>query len=424
MVTGQPNTQQPFEVTLVRSDVTKIKTDHQEFNARLIDVEIYCQNNSESFDDYAKTTDQKQEQITSLKQENVHLNHQLAEVKSNYTQLKKDFLELQTRSMQENLLFFGIPGFDEQSRSDAPTGVNNATSKPEPENVEENLRRFMTNELNLESPEYVANLKFDRVHRLGSRRINRQNPRPIIAKFERYSDREKVRKAGIDLNSNPISKYKVREQFPKEIEDRRKLLYPVMYRLKANPDNPVNLVRDKLYVNGQLYIPENDPDYRIPAPTENDYSQNDKRPKSRPYIPLNRMQRFNRSNHPQGAIPKYGGNNALLQTPQVRPQTPVSTANRFESLADDSGVNTERYPGQKHKTISPLSDQLSPKKQKDAGIFTNISPETKSQNAETVVQCENRSRCNSVDRSSGNRHRTESIDSNERMETQNAATSD
>ena len=87
----------------------KIKTDHQEFNARLINVDIYCQNNSKSFDDCAKTTDQKLEQITSLKQENVHLNHQLAEVKSNYTQLKEDFLELQTRSMQENLLFFGIP---------------------------------------------------------------------------------------------------------------------------------------------------------------------------------------------------------------------------------------------------------------------------------------------------------------------------
>ena len=53
------------EVTLVRSDVTKIKSDHQQFIARLIDVEIYCQNNSESFNDYAKTTDQKLEQITS-----------------------------------------------------------------------------------------------------------------------------------------------------------------------------------------------------------------------------------------------------------------------------------------------------------------------------------------------------------------------
>ena len=46
--------------------------------------------------------------------------------------------------MQENLLFFEIPELDEQFRSGAPTGVNNATSKPESENVEENLRRFMT----------------------------------------------------------------------------------------------------------------------------------------------------------------------------------------------------------------------------------------------------------------------------------------
>lgn len=136
------------------------------------------------------------------------------------------------------------------------------------------------------------------------------------------------------------------------------------------------------------------------------------------------MQRFNRSNHPQGAIPKHAGNSSTSQPPRVRHQTPVSTASRFESLTNDSSVIAERYPGQKHKTISPSSDQLSPKKQKDAGIFTNILPEPKSQTAETVVQCENRSRCNSVDRSSGNRHRTESIDSNERMDTQNVATND
>lgn len=282
----------------------------------------------------------------------------------------------------------------------------------------------MANELNLESSEYVQNLKFDRVHRLGPRRTNRQNPRPIIAKFERYSDREKVRKAGIDLNSNPRSKYKVREQFPKEIEDRRKLLYPVMYRLKANSENRVNLVRDKLYVNGQLYLPENDPDYRIPAPSNNDYSQNDSHPQNRPYIPFNRMQRFNRSNHPQGAIPKYGGYSSTLQTPRLNQQTPISTANRFESLTNDSDFNSERYPGQKHKTISPLSDQLSPKKQKDAGTFMNPIHDPKSQSAETVLQCENPSRCSSVDRSSDNRRGTESADSQEHMETQNTATSD
>ena len=67
-------------------------------------------------------------------------------------------------------------------------------------------------------------------------------------------------------NSSRVSKFRVREQFPKEIEERRKMLYPAMYRLKANPNNRVSLVRDKLYVNGHLYIPENDPDYRLSRP--------------------------------------------------------------------------------------------------------------------------------------------------------------
>ena len=83
---------------------------------------------------------------------------------------------------------------------------------------------------------------------------------------KRYQDREIIRKAGMEMNSNPRSKYKVREQFPKEIEDRRKLLYSAMYRLKANSQNRVNMVRDKLYVNGKLYIPEEYSEYKLPSP--------------------------------------------------------------------------------------------------------------------------------------------------------------
>ena len=130
----------------------------------------------------------------------------------------------------------------------------------------------MSNELSLGSPDAVANIAFDRVHRLGARRRYSDKPRPIVAKFERFTDRETIRKAGMVLNNRPNSTYRVREQFPKEIEDRRKVLYSALYRLKSNPQNRISLVRDKLYVNGQLYIPENDPEFR-PPPQRTSYSK-------------------------------------------------------------------------------------------------------------------------------------------------------
>ena len=259
------------EVTMVRADVANIKADNSSFSNRLVDVEIYCQNNSDSFDEFNKKTENNSSKITELKEENRYLNLQLSEMRSSYINLKEEFLELKTRTMQENLLFFGNPE-PEQQRPNTVSNEENPIHRPEPENVEEQLRQFITSELRLEPPESVSNIKFDHVHRLGPIRTDRNvkvNPRPIIAKFERFSDRELVRKAGMEINSNLASKFKIREQFPKEIEDRRKMLYPAMYRLKNNPNNRVNLVRDKLYVNGRLYVPENDPEYKLPQPKSN-----------------------------------------------------------------------------------------------------------------------------------------------------------
>ena len=91
------------------------------------------------------------------------------------------------------------------------------------ENTEDTLRNFMKTILPLDSPGCVDSMAFDRVHRLGRPRKNPQaGPRPIVVKFERYTDREIIRKAGFEMNKNHRSKFKVRDQFPKEIEDRRR----------------------------------------------------------------------------------------------------------------------------------------------------------------------------------------------------------
>lgn len=219
------------DVTRVRADVENIKSDNLSFNQRLMDVEIFCQTNSDSFDAFNKKADTNSENISNLKDENRYLSLQLSEIRHNYANLKEEFLELKTRNMQENLLFFGIPEGNEQSLPSGASNINNS-GKQVPENTEDRLSQFMANELQLETPDVAANIKFDRVHRIGVRKRN-GNPRPIVAKFERYSDREVIRQAGMELNSNPSSKYRVREQFPKEIEDRQKLLYPVMYRFKG-----------------------------------------------------------------------------------------------------------------------------------------------------------------------------------------------
>ena len=142
--------------------------------------------------------------------------------------------------MQENLIFFGL--------AEAPHGVK--------EKTEAELRDFLTTEL--EDPaNKMPDIVFDRVHRIGRPDFDyltgRKKSRPVVAKFEKYSDREYIRKTGIELN-----KQQRREQFPPEIEERRKTLYLVMRNLAKNEENRVTLARDKLYDNGKLFNSDSD----------------------------------------------------------------------------------------------------------------------------------------------------------------------
>lgn len=100
--------------------------------------------------------------------------------------------------MRDNLIFEGIVETQE-------------------ENTEEVLREFLKSEMGI-----TVEPQFQRVHRLGKRVQGRH--RPIIAKFVLFKERENVRKAAPSkLVGKPFG---INEQFPKEINDRRKLLYP------------------------------------------------------------------------------------------------------------------------------------------------------------------------------------------------------
>ena len=166
---------------------------------------------------------------------------------------------------------------------------------------------------------------FDRVHRLGRPRDNQKsNPRPIVAKFERYKDRELIRIAGKDLNEKKNG-FSIREQFPPKIEAKRKLLYPVMRSYLKDPRNRVALVRDKLYINGKLYT----------APVA---SESGERTESIDAVKINQR--------------KYARGVRLVE------RAPIETRNAFEPLAfeneNDSYNNIK--PG-KRPASSPAYDE-------------------------------------------------------------------
>ena len=194
------------DLSAVKFDVSNIKINNLYFNKRLIDVEVFSQSNSDSFDTINKTNETHRQQLSDLKkknnitnfndisgvkEENQYLRNQLSEMQSCYSNLKEEILVLKTRSMQENLLFFGIPEPHQQTVDNGLSGAASldegaqSTSVQITEDIEQVLRKMLHRELPLESPNIVLYIKFDRVHRLGARKRNSSNPRPIVAKLER-----------------------------------------------------------------------------------------------------------------------------------------------------------------------------------------------------------------------------------------------
>ena len=186
-----------------------------------------------------KSLEFSQDQILKLTQENKQLKqsvatltNQVASVTDENKLMKEAILVLQSRSMRDNLIFSGI--------SEPPSGVT-----PDPERA---VKEFMTTHLKIPSDK-VNKITFHRVHRLGPVSKGRDRPRPIIAKFEHFKQKEMVKQQGRELKGTDFG---MNDQFPREIMERRKILFPI--RKKYMEENKKAVISvDRLYVDGQLY---------------------------------------------------------------------------------------------------------------------------------------------------------------------------
>ncbi|CAC5406091.1 unnamed protein product [Mytilus coruscus] len=161
--------------------------------------------------------------VSGLEAENDKLQYENIE-------LKEKLLEMQAHSMKYNLIFSGIK----------------ESSQRQNEKVEDTIKEFIANELNINS----ETIQFQNVHRLKQRGDGK--PRNIIAKFVKYSDHEMIRSAAYK-HLKGKKDVAVFQQYPAEISNRRKELIPRMIALKREGRQNVRMVLDKLYVGNQLY---------------------------------------------------------------------------------------------------------------------------------------------------------------------------
>lgn len=150
------------------------------------------------------------------------------QLESRSKQLADDLTYVQSQSMRNNLVFGNI----EEAR------------QGESEDTELVLRGFLVEKMKIAS-DLVAQLKFERVHRMGERQRGRD--RKIVAKFNLFKERELVRKSWKSLDN---SKYFVHEQFPKEVIDKRRALIPKMKEARTKGQRAW-LSYDTLYIDGK-----------------------------------------------------------------------------------------------------------------------------------------------------------------------------
>jgi hypothetical protein len=259
-----------------------------------------------------KTLEEKQEEATQM-----------------LSTTNEKVIDLQWRSMRENLIFYGI----QEAQNFSENG----------ENCEERVKDFIKNILGLEDQ-----IEMDRAHRLGRYKQDRARPRPIVVKFNLFKQKEKIKQIAREKLTD--SEYWVKDQYPREMEEKRKGLYSIADESRKNPENRVNFVRDRLYVNGIQQFPNerqnNQRNHDGYNPHYNRPSENNNRNYQRTTLSRNERQQ-SRTFYRKSS--SHGTNNQWPNQIKMNNQTPI-TNNKGPSLAG------------KKKATSPLETDSTFKK--------------------------------------------------------------
>ena len=143
-----------------------------------------------------------------------------------FSELERRQIKQECYNRRNNIKFFGIKDSDKESLED----------------TEQTLRNFLTKEMKIRQ-EDVDNIQFERVHRIPF-------PRPIIAKVSFYQDKEFIKSHTKDIRKG--SKYGVADDFPREVDEIRKDLQPVLKKARSEQKTAFFNV-EKLLINGFLY---------------------------------------------------------------------------------------------------------------------------------------------------------------------------
>ena len=171
--------------------------------------------------------------VTESQQQKISDNQ--GRINSDLKELQRRHIKLECHSRRGNLKFFRVKEGEHESNSDTETI----------------LRDFMRTKLKIPS-EDLKEIYFDRVHRISTHTRDGRNsrPRPIIVKLSAYQDKNFIK--SFIKNIPKGTNIGISDDFPKEVDEMRKKLYPVLKTAKREKKEAYFKV-EKLLINGSLY---------------------------------------------------------------------------------------------------------------------------------------------------------------------------
>ena len=150
-------------------------------------------------------------------------------------QLKCRNIKLEAYTRRESIKIYNLPEIEGET----------------PRDTEDLVRSMMEEKMKI-SKEDMNEIRFERVHRLPTRRNPRRstNTRPVIAKFSFYQDKEFVWSKVKNFKGTEIG---ISHDYPKEIEAIHTKLYPVLKKKAKQEKQSAFFKVDKLIINGQVY---------------------------------------------------------------------------------------------------------------------------------------------------------------------------
>lgn len=211
--------------TLLFTSIDELNEQLTSVKDLVTDLKVTTSKASETSNDaLTKLTNELTQVTTNI---NNKVDTEVARINKELKALKERVIQQEAYDRRSNLIFTGL-------------------SEDKKEDCEAKCKWVMKDKLKLHD---VDSIKIERCHRLGTKRINSKQPRPIIIRFNWYKDRVRVHKARKELQG---SRFWIMEDYPQEIRDRRKVLQPIANTARNQGKNAF-LKSDILIIDDKSY---------------------------------------------------------------------------------------------------------------------------------------------------------------------------